>query len=63
MAQANIATHDLARSRRCAQVNMCIVLTDSAGGATASALFNAALGNILGVFLTPLLLYQASTFS
>lgn len=35
-------------------VNMCIVLTKSAGGSEAAAVFNSAFGNLLGVFLTPL---------
>jgi hypothetical protein len=39
-------------------VNMCIVLTGSAGGATAASLFNAVLGNMLGVFVSPLLLFR-----
>jgi len=34
-------------------VNMVIVLTKSSGGDEAAAVFNAALGNLLGVFLTP----------
>lgn len=37
-------------------VNMCVVLTQSAGGSVALALTNAVLGNLLGVFVTPLLL-------
>ncbi|GMH98567.1 hypothetical protein TrVE_jg8443 [Triparma verrucosa] len=36
-------------------INMVIVLTKSSGGDEASAVFNAAFGNLLGVFLTPLL--------
>ncbi|GMH69454.1 hypothetical protein TL16_g05163, partial [Triparma laevis f. inornata] len=36
-------------------INMVIVLTKSAGGDEASAVFNAAFGNLLGVFLTPAL--------
>jgi len=38
-------------------VNMCIALTTAAGGNVASAICNAVLGNLLGVFLTPSLLY------
>ena len=34
-------------------INMVIVLTKSSGGDEASAVFNAAFGNLLGVFLTP----------
>ena len=37
-------------------INMVIVLTHSAGGDDAAAVFHAALGNILGVFLSPLLI-------
>lgn len=40
-------------------VNMCVILTQSAGGNVAAALTNAVLGNVLGVFLTPLLLSLA----
>ena len=39
-------------------VNMCVVLTQSAGGSVASALFNAVLGNLLGIFATPLLIFH-----
>jgi sodium/bile acid cotransporter 7 len=39
-------------------VNMCIVLTGSAGGNVATALFNAVVGNILGIFATPLLIFK-----
>ena len=39
-------------------VNMCIVLTGSAGGSVATALFNAVIGNVLGIFLTPLLILK-----
>lgn len=34
-------------------VNMCVFLTASAGGDEAAALFNATLGNFLGIFITP----------
>jgi len=37
-------------------INMVIVLTKSSGGDEASAVFNAAFGNMLGVFLTPVLI-------
>lgn len=40
-------------------VNMCVILTQSAGGNVAAALTNAVLGNVLGVFATPLLLSLA----
>jgi len=36
-------------------INMVIVLTIAAGGDEASAVFNAAVGNLLGVFITPAL--------
>jgi sodium/bile acid cotransporter 7 len=39
-------------------VNMCIVLTQTAGGNSAAALFNAVLGNMVGgLLVTPALLY------
>ena len=37
-------------------VNMCVALTRSAGGSEALAIFNAVIGNLLGVFVTPALL-------
>ncbi|CAM9231931.1 unnamed protein product [Ectocarpus sp. 13 AM-2016] len=37
-------------------VNMCVILTQSAEGNTAAAAFNAVLGNLLGVVITPALL-------
>eukprot|EP00980_Cylindrotheca_fusiformis_P002401 scaffold558_cov111-Cylindrotheca_fusiformis.AAC.19 len=37
-------------------INMCLVLTKSAGGDEASAIFNAAFGNLIGVFLSPALI-------
>ncbi|CAM9247825.1 unnamed protein product, partial [Hapterophycus canaliculatus] len=37
-------------------VNMCVILTQSAEGNTAAAAFNAVLGNLLGVVVTPALL-------
>eukprot|EP00934_Nitzschia_sp_Nitz4_P006358 Nitzschia sp. Nitz4//scaffold50_size126154//8693//10152//NITZ4_003667-RA/size126154-processed-gene-0.27-mRNA-1//1//CDS//3329553644//6348//frame0 len=39
-----------------ATINMQLVLTKSAGGDEAAAVFNAAFGNMVGVFLTPLLI-------
>lgn len=38
-------------------VNMCVVLTERAGGNVAAALSNAVIGNCLGVVATPALLY------
>ena len=35
-------------------VSMCVVLTKTAGGNDAAAIFNAAFGNLLGIFVTPL---------
>ena len=37
-------------------VNMVLVLTKASGGEEASAIFNAAFGNMLGVFLSPVLI-------
>jgi sodium/bile acid cotransporter 7 len=37
-------------------INMCLVLTKSSGGDEASAIFNAAFGNMIGVFLSPILI-------
>ena len=37
-------------------VNMCVLLTGSAGGNVASALCNAVIGNMMGIFATPALL-------
>lgn len=37
-------------------VNMCVLLTSSAGGNVAASLANAVMGNILGIFVTPALL-------
>lgn len=37
-------------------VNMCIILTTAAGGNTASAICNAVISNLAGIFLTPALL-------
>eukprot|EP00466_Bigelowiella_natans_P015640 jgi/Bigna1/67608/fgenesh1_pg.4_\ len=36
-------------------INMCVVLTEAAGGDRALAVLNAVFGNVLGVFLTPFL--------
>ena len=38
-------------------INMCVMLTMNAGGNVASALANAVVGNFLGVFITPFLLF------
>ena len=38
-------------------VNMCYVLTVAAEGNASSALFNATMGNIIGVFVSPLLIF------
>ena len=37
-------------------INMCVVLTKAAGGDEASAIFNTAFGNMIGVFLSPALI-------
>jgi sodium/bile acid cotransporter 7 len=37
-------------------INMCVVLTKSSGGDEASAICNAAFGNLIGVFLSPALI-------
>ena len=37
-------------------VNMCVAITRAAGGSEALAIFNAVIGNLLGVVLTPPLL-------
>lgn len=39
-------------------VNMCVILTSTAGGNVASALCNAVLSNLAGIFLTPALLFH-----
>jgi len=39
-------------------VNMCIILATAAGGNAASALCNAVIGNIIGIFVTPALLLR-----
>ncbi len=38
-------------------ITSCVVFTRNAGGNEEAALFNATLGNILGIFVTPLLIY------
>ena len=38
-------------------INMCVMLTSSAGGNVAAALANAVVGNFLGVFVTPMFLF------
>jgi sodium/bile acid cotransporter 7 len=35
---------------------MCVTLTQSAGGSTAAAIFNAVFGNFIGIFISPLLI-------
>jgi sodium/bile acid cotransporter 7 len=37
-------------------INMCVVLTQQSGGDEASAIFNSAFGNLVGVFLSPALI-------
>lgn len=37
-------------------VNMCTTLTTSSHGDVSAAVFNASVGNLIGIFLTPLLL-------
>lgn len=39
-------------------VNMCVILTTAAGGSVATALFNAVISNLAGIFITPLLLLR-----
>jgi len=39
-------------------VNMCVILSASAGGNAASALCNSVYGNLLGIFITPALLFR-----
>lgn len=39
-------------------INMVLVLTSSAGGDESAAVFNAAFGNLVGVFLTPALIFM-----
>eukprot|EP00977_Amphora_coffeiformis_P013179 scaffold3402_cov169-Amphora_coffeaeformis.AAC.22 len=39
-------------------VNMCVILARTAGGNTASALCNAIISNLIGIVLTPALLFQ-----
>jgi len=39
-------------------VNMCVILSASAGGNVASALCNAVYGSLLGIFVTPTMLFQ-----
>lgn len=39
-------------------VNMCVILTSAAGGNVASALCNAVISNMLGIFITPALIFR-----
>ena len=39
-------------------INMCIILTTAAGGNVASALCNAVISNVMGIFVTPALLLR-----
>jgi len=39
-------------------VNMCVILTQTAGGNVASALYNAVVSNAVGIFVTPALLFR-----
>jgi sodium/bile acid cotransporter 7 len=39
-------------------INMIVVLTKAAGGDEASALINSTLANLIGVFITPALLFM-----
>lgn len=39
-------------------INMCVLLTNQAGGNVATSLCNAVLGNFLGIFITPAILYK-----
>ena len=61
LAAANILSQDLADGMVvCASlpmtINMSLVLTKASGGDEAAAIFNAAAGNLLGVFLSPVLI-------
>jgi len=57
----NIINQDLANGMVIAAclpvtINMCVVLTIASGGDEASAIFNSAFSNLVGVFLSPLLI-------
>jgi sodium/bile acid cotransporter 7 len=61
LAEVNVVSESLADGMVvCASlpltINMVLVLTKSAGGDEASAIFNAAFGNMIGVFLSPVLI-------
>lgn len=61
MVQVNALTQSLADGMTiCASlpitINMVLVLTKSAGGDEAAAIFNAAFGNLVGIFLSPALI-------
>jgi sodium/bile acid cotransporter 7 len=42
-------------------VSSAVILTQAAGGNEAAAVFNSAFGSVLGIFVTPLLLFQLVT--
>jgi sodium/bile acid cotransporter 7 len=61
MVKVNVLSQSLADGMTiCASlpitINMVLVLTKSAGGDEASAIFNAAFGNLIGIFLSPALI-------
>jgi sodium/bile acid cotransporter 7 len=61
LAAANVVSQPLADGMTICSclpltINMVLVLTKSSGGDEASAIFNAALGNLCGVFLSPVLI-------
>ena len=61
LAYYNVISQDLADGMVIAScvpltINMCVVLTKSSGGDEASAICNAAFGNLIGVFLSPALI-------
>lgn len=58
--QANVGIRDglLVLSALPTTINMCIMLTSQSGGDTASSILHAVLGNIIGVFLTPFIVFK-----
>ncbi len=54
---ASLADGLLATAALPTTVNMCVALTRQAGGTEALAVFNAVLGNLLGIVVSPLLLF------